>query len=847
MDAHTTSERATTRRRRPLRRATVLAVAAALAAGAAVTATPAPTGAAPTATATPLAAQEPSPAAGADPDVPDDDMAWDDTPPPPDTAPAPPAVDTPELEPTPRSAAQASVAGQTVRTINPNGGWCWWQTPRVEITSDGELLAASTPSTQGSNKRGQATDLATVDLATGDTGISTLMSGRLKSDDHNSGAVLELPSGRVVTAWAGHSQEPYMHVAWRDQGSATWILGTPVHRPESADSIPTGGGFGSRAMVTYANLVWVQQDNGGRGRLYNFFRGRGDQPYVMWSDDEGVTWRDGGQVFARAQSRPYAHYAAAPDGKVWFTVGRGHPHAAYQNPVYSGYVLGGKMHRSDGTFVTNLGNPVDPSQFTLVFQSTVTRPPAELTWLPESYRGLNDTDAWGSDLQVDATGAPVMTFSVRKPERSPVAGKMFVQDYFWARLDTATSQWKVVRMGGAGSELYDQQPSYTGLASLDPTDPYRVFASTNVNPVSGAPLVSSADGRAHHEIWEATSTDQGSTWTWAPVTRNSSTDNLRPTLAAANGSWALLWLKGRYTNFVDNYAQSVVGIVLPGSPPATSALLARRSLGPSSAPVVGDFSGDGADDVLAYRPGTATDILAITSADGRRHSRYQTVTVNGTYTSAAGDIDVNGVDDIVWYAPASGVTTSWMFQPGAWYRSVTIGTGPKGAQIRMGDFDGNGTADILFYKQYETQIWLSKRAGGWDRLWVPVSDAAYRPIVGDFTGDGVSDIAWYRPGGRATTMWVWRRGLRSYAVQPFDAISGTYSPVVADLDGDRRDDIWFPTAGGTNRWLSRGTGWAKSPTGYVLTAADVLVRRDGRPWAVAELFSGRVVLNQRHP
>lgn len=848
MPHHTTSRR---RRRADLATRAVSTLAAAVAlAGATVVVAPVAATAAPAATtaagpggpATAATARQ-APAAD-DPAATDDDLAWDETPPSPDSAPAPPPVDTPELDPAPRADAGSSLAGLPVRTLNPNGGWCWWQTPRAEITSDGELLAASTPSTKGAAGRGRATDLATLDLATGTTNISTLMSGRLKSDDHNSGAVLELPSGRVIAAWAGHSQEPYMHIAWRDQGSATWILGTPVHRPESTERIPAEGGFGSTANVTYANLLFVPGENGGRGRAYNFFRGRGDQPVLMTSDDQGVTWSYRGEVFSRPHTRPYPHYAAGPDGRIWFTIGLGHPHTARANPVYSGYILDGRMYRTDGTFVTNLGAPVDPSRFTLVFQSTETKP---VTWGPPNYAALNDTDAWGSDLRVDAAGAPVMTFSVRRPEQSPVPGKYFKQDYYWARLDTATSTWKVVRLGEAGSELYDQQPSYTGLASVDPSDPYRVFAATDVHPVSGAPLVSTADGRVHHEIWEATSADGGSTWTWAPVTQNSATDNLRPTLAARDGSWALLWLKGRYTNFVDNYDQAVVGIVLPGSPPSTSQMLDRRSLGPSSAPVVGDFSGDGADDVLAYRPGDATDILAVTTADGARHSRYQAVTVKGTYAAATGDIDVNGVDDIVWYAPATGAVSTWMFQPGAWYRPTAVGTGPRGAQLRVGDFDGNGTADILLYKQRETQVWLSKRAGGWVRLMTPVGYASYRPLVGDFTGDGVSDIAWYRPGGGATTMWVWQRGLRRYTTRIFDTIYGSYTPVVADLDGDRRDDIWFPTAPGTNRWLSRGTGWTKTATGFTVTATDVLTGRDGRPWAATEIASGRVVLNRRVP
>ncbi len=775
----------------------------------------------------------------------DDDMAWDETPPPPDTAPAPPPVRTRAATPRPAAAPLSILAGRPVVTLNDNGGWCWWQSPRATVTSDGELLAASTPSTAGAGGRGKATDVLAHDLATGRTDISTLMKGRLKSDDHNSGAVLELPSGRIVTAWAGHSQEPYMHTAYRDQGSATWQLGTPIHRPESAESLPTQGGFGPRAHVTYANLLWVQQENGGRGRLYNFFRGRGDQPVVMSSDDQGQTWTYHGEVFSRPTARPYAHYAAGPDGRIWFTVGLGHPHAARFNPVYAGYILGGAMYRSDGTFVTRLGAAVDPSRFTTVFQSNVTNP---VPWVPSGYEPLNDTDAWGSDLTVDASGAPVMTFSVRKPERSPVPGKLFAQDQYWARLAPGATTWKVVRLGDAGSELVFEQPSYTGLSSIDPTDPYRVYASTNVHPATGLPLVSARDGRVHHEIWEATSADQGTTWTWAPVTQGSATDNLRPVLAARDGSWALLWLEGRYTDFVDDYDQAVVGIVLPAaSPPATTDTLARTAVAPATRPLVGDFDGDGADDVIAYRSGTGADAVAFTVADGRRQGRFQPLRIDGTYDTAVGDIDRNGVDDVVWYTRATGATVAWLFDEGGSHRSVPVGTGPAGAQIRMGDFDGQGTADILYYVPGATKVWLAKAAGGWVVLDVSVSGRGYRPIVGDLTGDGVSDIAWYRPGGAVSTTWVWRRGLRTWSVRRFDGVVGTYTAVASDLDHDGVDDIWFADAPGTNRWLTRPNGWAKSPTVAMAGAVGVIGGADGRPRAIAELSYGRAVVNRRTP
>ena len=51
---------------------------------------------------------------------------------------------------------------------------------------------------------------------------------------------------------------------------------------------------------------------------------------------------------------------------------------------------------------------------------------------------------------------------------------------------------------------------------------------------------------------------------WAPVTTDSASDNLRPTVAAGHGRWALVWLRGRYDGFVDDYDQQVVAVVRPG-------------------------------------------------------------------------------------------------------------------------------------------------------------------------------------------------------------------------------------------------------------------------------------------
>ena len=43
--------------------------------------------------------------------------------------------------------------------------------------------------------------------------------------------------------------------------------------------------------------------------------------------------------------------------------------------------------------------------------------------------------------------------------------------------------WEDLEIAYAGKCLYDLESSYTGLATLDPSDPTYVLISTNVNPL----------------------------------------------------------------------------------------------------------------------------------------------------------------------------------------------------------------------------------------------------------------------------------------------------------------------------------------------------------------------------
>jgi hypothetical protein len=110
------------------------------------------------------------------------------------------------------------------------------------------------------------------------------------------------------------------------------------------------------------------------------------------------------------------------------------------------------------------------------------------------------------------------------------------------------------------------EEDYTGLAALDPNNPDVVYVSTDADPVTGTPLVSRADGQRHHELYRGTTRDAGTTWTWEPITANSTADNLRPIVPRwKDARTVLVWMRGRYWSAA-HWTTAVVATILPPKP-----------------------------------------------------------------------------------------------------------------------------------------------------------------------------------------------------------------------------------------------------------------------------------------
>ena len=268
-------------------------------------------------------------------------------------------------------------------------------------------------------------------------------------------------------------------------------------------------------------------------------------------------------------------------------------------------------------------------------------------------------------------------------------------------------------------------------------------------------------------------------------------------------------------------------------------------------------------DILWYNSSTGETQVWYMNVD-RLVDRGTVVDENGNFIPigppfsivGVGDMDGNGKADIVWYNSQTGETQVWYMDG---HRLVGRGTvvdeggnfipiGPPFSIVGVGDMDGRGKADIVWYNSQtgETQVWYMDGHRLVGRGTVVDEGGNFIPIgppfsivgVGDMDGRGKADIVWYNSQTGETQVW-YMDGHRLVGRGTVVDEGGNFIPIgppfsivgVGDMDGRGKADIvWYNSqTGETQVWYMDGHGIITRKTLLGLDGNAVFI---GPPWSI---------------
>jgi hypothetical protein len=178
------------------------------------------------------------------------------------------------------------------------------------------------------------------------------------------------------------------------------------------------------------------------------------------------------------------------------------------------------------------------------------------------------------------------------------------------------------------------------------------------------------------------------------------------------------------------------------------------------------------------------------------------------------DFNGDGRTDILWKSNG-GQLVIWALQGGQVINGGSPGvvTDPNWTVVGTGDFDGDGVGDILWFDTVSGQVLVWLIDGTTFMIKGEFSPGAVNPTmwqpagVGDFNGDGKADILWYSAQSGQVVVWLLNGAQVIGGGSPGSLPSTTWRVAgVGDFNGDIKYDIlWFnETTGELKIWLLNG-------------------------------------------
>jgi glucose/arabinose dehydrogenase len=245
---------------------------------------------------------------------------------------------------------------------------------------------------------------------------------------------------------------------------------------------------------------------------------------------------------------------------------------------------------------------------------------------------------------------------------------------------------------------------------------------------------------------------------------------------------------------------------------------------------VGDFDGDGKADILWRNTSTGQNYLYFMDGTTIKPGEgfIRTVADQGWQVAGTGDFDGDGKDDILWRNAATG--ENYLYPMDGLSIKATEGSLRSVADLTwqvagVGDFDGDGKADVLWRNSSSGQNYLYPMDGkaikpseGFMRT---VADLNWRVAgIGDFDGDGAADILWRNAATGENYLYL----MQGRTIKPSEgylrSVADLDWQIVAagDYDGDGKADVLWRHATSGENYLYPMNGTAIKPTeAYIRT------------------------------